>query len=155
MSDRIETFTRDYEFLSNFYPSEITYDGILYPTVEHAYQAAKSTDISIRQKIAGAPTPGEAKKLGRSVVLRKDWEHIKEYVMQRLLAAKFNRETHPELVWKLLKTGQAELIEGNWWHDRYWGKCRCAIHKGVGNNRLGELLMELRAKIRDEDAYQL
>lgn len=136
----ILNFSGDYAFLSNFYPSPIKYDGIKYPTVEHGFQAFKSIDLEERYYIASLRTPGQAKRAGRIVRLRKDWEDIKEDVMLDLLRLKFKKSS--ALAKKLKNTGNATLIEGNTWNDTYWGMCR-----GVGKNRLGVLLMQVRDEL--------
>lgn len=136
----ITIFDNEYAFLSNFYESPFEVDGITYPTVEHFFQAMKSKDVEGRKKIAAAPTPGKAKRLGRTIELRKDWEEIKDTVMWSGLRHKFQI---PELREKLLATGNEELIEGNWWGDTTWGVCN-----GKGENRLGKLLMKIREEIR-------
>lgn len=141
----INSFTGVYAFLSNFYPCEIEKDGIKFPTVEHYFQACKTLDLNKCAEIAAAATPGEAKRLGRRVKLREDWEEVKDAVMEEGLRKKFK---NPRLKAALLSTGDAYLIEGNTWHDNYWGACRCArCRNRQGQNHLGELLM----KIRDED----
>lgn len=131
----------EYAFLSNFYSSPIQYEGIVYPTVEHMFQALKALDMETRKKIANAATPGQAKRLGRSVALREDWEEVKVDVMRTALQLKFS---NPALRAKLIATGDAELIEGNTWNDRFWGVCR-----GTGKNMLGLLLMELRCSLTE------
>ena len=137
----IDSFSEEFEFLSNFFPSKITdFEGNIYPTVEHYFQAMKTLDPEKRKIIAAAPTPGQAKRLGRKVNLRKDWEEIKLDVMKTALRQKFSK---PGLRQMLLDTGDAELIEGNWWGDTYWGVCNV-----VGENHLGELLMEIREELR-------
>lgn len=137
----IDSFSGAFRFLSNFEESPITdHEGNIYPTVEHAFQAMKTTDPALRAKVRIQPTPGKAKYEGRSLPLRSDWEGIKDEVMRRLVRAKFTQ--HPHLAAKLLATGQASLIEGNTWNDTYWGVC-----KGVGENRLGQILMEIRAEL--------
>jgi ribA/ribD-fused uncharacterized protein len=142
----INKFEGKYAFLSNFYNSPFTYDGIEYPTVEHFFQAAKTTDIAKRREIAAAPTPGLAKRMGRHVALRSDWEEVKNAVMALGLQFKFTDATLAE---KLLATGDEDLIEGNWWHDNYWGACTCEkCINTLSRNKLGTLLMELRADLR-------
>jgi ribA/ribD-fused uncharacterized protein len=130
----IDRFNGEYAFLSNFY----WVDGI---TVEHLYQALKSTFLPEVEEILAAPTPGEAKRLGQKATLRSEWETSKESVMLDCLRLKFS---NPEMRKRLLATGDAELIEGNHWHDTYWGRCTCSKHKGAGKNRLGQLLMQIR-----------
>lgn len=144
MTNKITKFIGEHEFLSNFYPSEIIFDGQKYPTVEHAFQAAKTLDPKIRIKIRNAKTPGLAKKMGRSVKLREDWEKIKYSMMSALVSSKFL--THPELKQKLIDTGDAELIESNYWRDTTWG-----VYMGVGTNWLGKILMDVRNICKDDD----
>ena len=144
----IVEFDGDYAFLSNFYPSTIYHDGITYPTNEHFFQAMKTLDISERKAIAAAETPGLAKRMGRNVKLRPDWEKIKVDVMRLGLILKF---TDAELAQKLIATGDEELVEGNWWHDNTWGNCHCtACSRKGGRNLLGMLLMELRTNLQYE-----
>ncbi len=136
---RIETFSGDYRWLSNFWHASVVLDDQVYPTVEHAYQAAKTFDQAARARVLAAPSPQSAKRAGRSVPMRPDWEAVKLNIMDYLLRQKFGREP---LRSQLLSTGDAELVEGNWWNDRFWGVCR-----GVGENRLGKLLMQIRAEL--------
>jgi ribA/ribD-fused uncharacterized protein len=139
----IEYFRGDYRFLSNFYPAPIEYEGLVYPSTEHAYQAAKSLDPAKRIEIGQAVTPGRAKFLGGWIrPLRPDWEQVKVQVMATVLVAKFS--TMPLLA-QLINTWGHELIEGNNWHDQFWGNCTCETHRDTpGYNMLGVLLMELR-----------
>jgi ribA/ribD-fused uncharacterized protein len=133
----IAKFDGEYRFLSNFYyPAYVELDGVLYRTVEHAYQAAKTLDLDLRHKISNAPT-AKAKRLGQNVELRPDWETVKIDIMRDLLTQKFS---YHELREKLLATGTEELVEGNWWRDTFWGQCPL----GNGQNWLGRLLMEIR-----------
>lgn len=146
MTETINSFTGDYRFLSNFYPCQVELDGRTYPSTEHAYQAAKTLKLDERKPFYKSPLPtaGEAKKLGRKLTLRSDWEGVKLSVMEGLLRQKFNQ---PELKEKLLETGDATLVEGNTWGDTFFGVDK---RKG-GQNHLGKLLM----KIRNEHAKQL
>lgn len=143
----ITNFHGEYNFLSNFYSSPVIYEGALYRTVEHAYQAAKTIDPMSRQEIRGCLTPSTAKKAGRSVKIRHDWERVKFDIMLNLLRQKFNNQY---LQLSLLHTGEAELIEGNTWGDRIWG---CVLVKGklVGENNLGKLLMKVRDELRNRN----
>ena len=142
----IVEFENEYAFLSNFYPSPFIHDGIEYPTVEHFFQAAKTLDIQKRKAIAAAKTPGLAKRMGRSVQLRSDWEKVKVCYMELGLRLKF---ANKDLAEKLLATGDEELIEGNWWCDQTWGSCNCPKHiRTPGRNLLGMLLMELRKELQ-------
>lgn len=137
----IDSFQGDYRYLSNFYPSPLQYEGIRYPSVEHAYQGAKTLNIRQRCVVASFETPGGAKRYGKKLELREDWEDIKLRVMARLLLTKFRPTSM--LAWKLELTGDAALIEGNWWGDTFWGVCR-----GEGENHLGRLLMSIRERNR-------
>lgn len=126
-------------FLSNFYPCSLIYKGIKFPTSEHAYQAAKATNAEDRDWVAEAKTPGAAKRRGRSIEVRPDWDQIKDGVMLTILRAKF---ANNELAEELINTYPAELVEGNTWGDTYWGVCN-----GVGQNKLGNLLMRIRNEL--------
>ncbi len=137
----ISAFAGQYRFLSNFYQSVVRMDGVDYPTVEHAFQAAKNPSAAYRERVASAREPGHAKRLGRMVMLRADWEHVKLDVMLALLRIKFYRGG--DLADRLLATGDHELVEGNTWGDAYWGVCN-----GVGENHLGKLLMQVRGELR-------
>lgn len=142
----ITEFENKYAFLSNFYASPFTHDGITYPTVEHFFQAAKTLDIAEKKAIAAADTPSKAKRMGRAVKLRPDWEKVKVYYMELGLRLKF---TDAELAQKLIDTGDEELIEGNWWHDQTWGSCHCSrCSRTGGRNLLGMLLMKLRKELQ-------
>ena len=140
--NKIESFTGEYYFLSNFYPCNVYFEGLIYPSSEHAYVAAKTTDKELRLQISLIRTAGQVKKFGRKLTLRPDWELIKFDIMEKLLRKKFE---DPVLRNKLLTTKDAELIEGNYWGDTIWGVCN-----GVGENNLGRLLMKLREEIKQE-----
>lgn len=142
----INSFSGANEFLSNFYPCEIFYLDQMFKTTEAAFQAAKTTDHQQRLAIADADTPGQAKRLGRRVDLRPDWEEIKVQVMLDILRLKFTKGS--ELARRLDDTGNAILVEGTTWHDQYWGVCKCDTHKGHGRNMLGQLLMKVREENR-------
>lgn len=146
MPNVIARFSGAYRFLSNFYPAPVLWDGIVYPTAEHAFNAGKTAGAGDRVLISMASTPAEAKRIGRTVHLRPDWDTVHRYeVMRDVLELKFRAEGLRE---QLLATGDAELVEGNDWHDTHWGVCECRRHSGVGDNHLGRLLMELRAQLR-------
>lgn len=142
---RIAEFQGEYRFLSNFWPAEVHFEGIVYPSSEHAYQAAKSLDPVDRKRIAALPTPSAAKKAGAALKLRPNWDSEKFKVMEAVVRDKFTR--HADLRAKLLATGDAELIEGNTWGDRTWG-----VYEGKGENRLGKILMKIRVELRNAPA---
>ncbi len=133
----IDMFKGRYCFLSNFSSGDVVIHGVTFKTAEHAYQFFKSKNILEQQQIRNADTPGQAKRLGRKVTIRDNWEEIKINVMRDVLASKFSEGS--SLAGYLLDTGDAELVEGNNWGDRFWGKV-----DGVGLNWLGRLLMERR-----------
>ena len=139
--DRIDNFKGPYWFLSNFAFSPLMFCGLNCETVEHAFQAAKTTYEDLANMISRAPTPQAAKTLGRKVPLRSDWEQVKDQVMLDCLRAKF--ACNPELAADLDRTGDAWLEEGNTWGDRYWGTVN-----GEGANMLGRLLMVVRKERR-------
>lgn len=135
--EKIRGFFGSYRFLSNFWPSSVKYDFVEYPTVEHAYQAAKFLDLEARRLVRESDTPGQAKRLGSKFELRSDWEEYKIQVMFNLLMQKFT--LHPELREQLLATKGYYLEETNTWNDTYWGVCN-----GKGGNVLGRMLMRIR-----------
>jgi N-glycosidase YbiA len=135
----IDSFRGNYGFLSNFSLVDVEFDGRVYPSVEHAYQAAKTTDSIAREQIRRAYSPSQAKRMGRKLDLRPDWDSVKLGVMEMLLRQKFGAEP---LKSKLAATYPHELVEGNHWNDTYWGVC-----DGKGENHLGRLLMKMRSDI--------
>lgn len=142
MTKPIDAFTGDYQFLSNFHPCRVKYLGDVYKSVEHAFQAAKATNSADRDSVRKCLTAKDAKRLGRVIKLRDDWESVKLTHMEMFIQEKFK---NPELRQWLLDTGDAELVEGNSWYDTFWGKCN-----GVGENHLGRLLMKIRSLVRAE-----
>jgi ribA/ribD-fused uncharacterized protein len=135
----IDSFDGEYRFLSNFWPVEIEFEGIQFSSVEGAYQAAKTLDPMVRLEIAVLPA-NKAKRAGKKLKIRSDWEAIKIPVMEILVRKKFQ---NPELKDKLLATGERPLIEGNWWGDTFWGIC-----KEQGQNHLGRILMQVRDELK-------
>ena len=126
---------------SNFFVFRFAVDGVEYDTMEHYFQCMKTLDPVEREKIRTAATPGKAKREGRKCALRPDWEAVKIPVMRRGLLHKF--EYGNEMGDWLLATGDAYIVEGNTWGDRFWG----AVN-GYGENWLGHLLMARRAELR-------
>lgn len=135
--NKIETFSGAFHFLSNFHPAPLMFGGVFYRTAEHAYQAAKSVNDNTRMNISILETPGEAKKYGKTIILRSDWEETKLEIMEAVVRAKFVQ--NPLLKEKLLATDDMILEEGNTWGDTYWGVCN-----DEGENHLGKILMNLR-----------
>lgn len=139
----INSFKGNYAFLSNFYPCEVELDGITYPSVENAYQAAKT--LGDREGFVYA-TAAQSKQMGKLVELREDWEDVKLEVMLRLLVQKFKFDTLSSAAtpgFLLEMTKDRELIEGNHWGDTFWG-----VSFGSGQNVLGKMLMAIRKRNR-------
>jgi ribA/ribD-fused uncharacterized protein len=143
----INDFHGENFFLSNFFELPFWYKGRRWKTVEHAFQAAKCLNWADEEKIHKADTPGEAKRIGRKVTLIPGWDYKRVDVMRDCLRMKFLQ--NDDLMQKLLSTGDEQLVEGNTWHDNYWGECSCEKCSGkIGTNMLGQLLMELRDNYR-------
>jgi len=136
----IGSFQGEYRWLSNFWPAKVILDGVEFPTVEHAYQAAKTLNPVARLAIKAQPTPGRAKRAAKMLSVREDWHAVSLGVMEDLLRQKFQE---PALKALLLATGDEELIEGNTWGDRFWG-----VYGGQGENHLGKLLMKIRQDLK-------
>jgi len=145
--DTIPSFDGKYRFLSNFYPAEIVWGGLRYPTSEHLYHAMKAATEAGREWVRAAPTAASAKSRGRQIKRVGGWGAKRVDVMRTVLLAKFGQ--HPKLAAKLIATGDAELVEGNTWGDTFWGR---DLATGRGDNRLGKLLMELRGTLETTDA---
>jgi ribA/ribD-fused uncharacterized protein len=132
-------FKGKYRFLSNFYPAQVQGPGrYFYPTVEHAYQAFKSTKELDWERILNCVSPGDAKRLGNRLVLRPRWDHLRLELMEKLLRRKF--EPRSKFLADL-KNIHGEIQEGTWWHDTFWG---IDLRTGEGFNHLGKLLMKIR-----------
>jgi ribA/ribD-fused uncharacterized protein len=138
----INRFEGHYSFLSNFVSASVELDGVVYPAVENAFQAAKTLNLNQREVLRQC-TAGHAKKAGRQLDLRPDWESVKVHVMRLLLQQKFAAGS--ELARSLLATGDAYICEGNTWHDNFWGACYCdrCVYT-TKQNTLGMLLMQIR-----------
>lgn len=138
MKERVNKF----RFLSNFYMAPIEYEGQVFPSSEHAYQAAKTEDKRLREVFTDINmTAAESKRAGQKIDLRSNWDTVRIQVMRDVVRIKF--KTHAKLAEKLLATGDEELIEGNTWGDRFFGQV-----DGVGENWLGRILMEVRGELR-------
>ena len=143
MLNTINRFKGKYHYLSNFYSSPIRYKGKVYPTAEHLYQALKTKNKRKRAMIRRCSSPGKAKKLGQEILLRDDWEQVKDKLMYMVIRLKFLQNRMLSM-W-LSNTKNITLTEGNNWHDNYWGDCSCSKCKNVkGENQLGKTLMKIR-----------
>lgn len=139
-NEPILRFTGEYRWLSNFWSCFVELDGKTYPSTENAFQAAKTLDTALRAPFRRY-FPGKAKKEGRLLKLRPDWESVKLGIMEDLNRQKFTRNA--ELRERLLATGDAQLVEGNDWGDQYWG----VDDERGGQNHLGKILMRIRAEL--------
>lgn len=137
--EAIREFIDAYAFLSNFYHSPVKYRNLIYLNAEAAFQAQKESCEKDKEQYTRM-NPAQAKLVGRNCNLRKDWEEIKEQTMYEIVKAKFTQNEN--LAKLLLATGDAYLEEGNWWHDTTWGVCN-----GVGQNKLGKILMRVREEL--------
>ena len=137
----IESFRGKYYFLSNFFPAEVTYNGLTYQNNEAAFQAQKTLSKEERKSFTTL-APNIAKRKGRQASLRKDWEQVKDRIMEDIVRAKFSQ--NEGLKKQLLATGDAQLVEGNSWNDRYWGVDN---RTGIGENHLGVILMKVRSEL--------
>ena len=133
----IREFSGDHFYLSNFYERKILYNGKTYSSTEHAYMAMKATNEEDHELIRAQKTPKEAKKVSRKIKIRSDWEKVKDNIMYDVCLCKFTQ--HKDLGNLLLTTGECEIQEGNNWGDVYWGVCM-----GIGKNKLGKILMQIR-----------
>lgn len=139
----INEFKGKYFFLSNFYEAPVFYDGISYLNNEAAFQSAKTLDKSIRESFSML-NPSLAKKRGRCINLRADWENVKYGIMYEICLAKFLQ--NKDLQNKLIATGNEHLEEGNTWGDKVWGTVN-----GKGKNHLGKILMRIREELKDNE----
>lgn len=140
----IKEFQGEYRWLSNFWPCAISYEGDIYPSVEHFYVAMKTLDTFDRNTIRNTSSAGQVKRLGRTLEIRSDWEDIKLKVMTYAIAKKFS-DDNPELKDRLINTGDIHLQEGNMWGDKFWGVC---LKTNKGENNLGKILMARREYLR-------
>jgi len=146
----INNFHGEHGFLSNFYPVPISWNNFTFGSVEHAYVASKSKSFLFWIEISKLrpEQAGKAKRKGRKIKIRDDWDMVKISLMRKFLKQKFNYAHLKEL---LLSTNDVTLIEGNNWHDNYWGDCSCEkCKKIVGQNQLGKLLMKIRGNLNAE-----
>jgi ribA/ribD-fused uncharacterized protein len=138
----IGEFKGEYRWLSNFATCCITFNGIIYLSVEHAYMSAKSDDPEWKEYCRIEPQAGNVKRRSKSINLVDFWDIKKTLVMKELLMIKFSIDPFNRL---LLSTGDQEIQEGNTWGDTFWG---VDLNTGIGENMLGKMIMEIRCHIR-------
>lgn len=142
----IKEFKNQYFFLSNFYECPIYYNKLVFCNAESAFQAQKIIDEKEQYKFINL-NASQARKLGKTIVLREDWEEVKDNIMYEIVKRKFT--VNKELQQKLIDTKDEELVEGNWWHDTYWG---VDSKTGIGKNKLGKILMKVREEVKSSNA---
>ncbi len=128
---------------SNFYPGPYEIDGKMWPTTEHYFAAMKTMDESQQEDIRKADTPLDAKRMGRVVTLRPDWDDVKFDVMLDALRAKFGNDAHLRGI--LLSTEDALIYEDSP-YDKVWGTGEKG-GVGTGLNLLGKALMQIRTEL--------
>ena len=142
----IKEFKNQYFFLSNFYECPIYYNKLVFCNAEAAFQAQKIIDEKEQYKFINL-NASQARKLGKTIALREDWEEVKDNIMYEIVKRKFT--VNKELQQKLIDTKDEELVEGNWWHDTYWG---VDSKTGIGQNKLGKILMKVREEVKNNNA---
>lgn len=142
MTQVIDSFKGKYAAFSNFYVKDFEYKGFVWTCSEGAFQAMKSFDENDWKRMSRM-NPSEVKRAGRRLKLREDWEEVKDDVMYDVCLTKFSQDQEAKEL--LLSTGNAKLIEGNTWGDRYWG-----VVDGVGKNKLGKTLMKVRETLKNK-----
>lgn len=142
MRNLVDSFQGEYRFLSNFWPASVVFEGVTYPSVEHAYVASKTLDVIARRDIPNMAA-GAAKRYGRKLRIRSDWTEVRVSLMRDFVRQKF---AAPLLAAQLIATAPAELIEGNTWGDTFWGVCG-----SKGENNLGKILMQVRDQLIGAD----
>lgn len=144
--NKVLRFNGKFKFLSNFEPCQVEFDGVTYPSTEHAYQAAKTTDLKVRALfLLPNVTAGKAKRMAKTMKVREDWNAIRVDLMEGLLRQKFAPGT--PLALELVALKDYEICEGNYWHDNFWGSCTCSKCADKGENVLGKLMMKLRDEL--------
>lgn len=147
----IQGFQGEYRFLSNFWYAEIILpysitafnkdDTFKAHTNEHAYQACKALTFLGFTTVLHCDTPGKAKRMGKSITIRDNWNNYRTNTMYLINVAKYTQ--HRELRKKLLATDNQEIQEVNHWNDQFWGICN-----GKGENNLGKILMQIREELK-------
>ena len=159
-----QSFIGQYEFLSNMHLCTVIIGDMVFPSAENAFQAMKCKTHKQMEEFQHI-TPYEARRRGKDIDVRSNWDKIRIPVMKKVLQAKFEDQ---ELADKLLRTEDMFLCELNYWGDTFWGKAPVVEHhkevdgdvirewttrKIKGENHLGKLLCEIREEIRESGAY--
>ena len=141
----IKEFQKEYRWLSNFIPVEIKLLGQIFPSVEHAYQSLKSDDPDWKEYCTLESNPAQIKRESKNVILRKDWDIVKDDIMWECQKQKYSQEPYRQ---KLIDTKNEQIQEGNYWGDTYWG---VDLKTGKGENRLGKMIMKIRGELRGKN----
>lgn len=142
MSNKIiDRFDGQYRFLSNFYETPLLFRGLVFENAEAAFHSQKCPQ---RAKEFQGLNASQSKRLGRQVEMRPDWDKVRDQVMYEVVSEKFSQNS--KIRERLIATGEAMLVEGNTWNDRYWGVCN-----GIGQNKLGKILMRVRSELMQKE----
>lgn len=136
----IEQFQGDFRWLSNFAPVNVNFNGVIFPSTENAYQAAKCKYKEDMEQFINC-TAGQAKRKSKRIAIRDDWDQVKLGIMEDLLRQKFNQEPYKT---NLINTREEFIQEGNTWGDVF---CGVNIQTGFGENNLGKLIMKIRKEL--------
>lgn len=140
-----------HEFLSNDYPAKITITipdmdnfTMVWPSATHLFQAMKTDDMSVAQKIFDAEDAEEARRIGDSITPHYGYDNATKLLyMKGIISKKFKQ--HPDLMDKLVATGEDIIISTNSHHDNFFGSCTCPdCINTKGHNHVGTALMGLR-----------
>jgi ribA/ribD-fused uncharacterized protein len=141
--EAIREFSGVHRWLSNFWPCQVTFGFIHFGSVENAYQAAKCNEPDDMMRFVNI-TAGQAKRLGRQIEMRPDFDVVKLAIMEYLVRQKMYQNPFKDM---LIATGHAIIEEGNTWGDKFWG---VDLRTGVGENHLGIIIMNIRAELNPE-----
>jgi len=140
---------KPYGGFSNLFRREIEFEGVIYPTAEHAYQAGKARRPEVKDWLMAAPSPALLAMAAHGLYhwdIAPGWSKTKFDRMRAILWEKFTQ--HQDLNELLLSTGEKRLVEMPRTDNptnRLWGEVN-----GRGKNMLGNLLMEVREELQTQ-----
>jgi ribA/ribD-fused uncharacterized protein len=146
--DPVFFYPKEFYVFDNFSSFQVEYDGQLWPTSEHAFQAAKfkGFEPDVVQQVLEARSAHDAQKIAHKYKGKRnpDWEDVAEGIMKDILRCKV--EQHPYVLKKLLESGDREIIEDSWRDSEWgWGENR------DGENKLGKLWVEIREEFIENE----
>jgi len=144
----IKEFKGEFRWLSNFSEVHVILGGVKYPSVEHAYQSAKSEVESWKKFCAETPEAGKVKNASKGIIVISTWKRMNLGIMKELLIQKYNQEPYKS---KLIDTGEEKIQEGNLWGDDFWG---IDLKTGTGKNILGQMIMEIRDELKEKEVLK-